>query len=49
MQHNKGRTKRLREGRSESIRMEWRQGGKAKEIFSSLQAASNNGFSAVAR
>jgi len=48
MQHNKGRTKRLREGR-EANQSEWRQGGEAKERFSSLQAASNNGFSAVAR
>jgi len=41
MQH--GQTKRFFEGRSESIRM----GGEAKERFSSLQAASNNGFSAA--
>ena len=43
MQDNKGRTKRLREGRRESIRMEFFLGG-GKERFSSLQAASNNGF-----
>lgn len=41
MQHNKGRTKRLREGRSESIRMET--GRRGEREISSLQAASNNG------
>ena len=47
MQDNKGQTKRFFEGRSESIRMETGEGGEAKERFSSLQAASNNGFSAA--
>ena len=44
MQHNKGRC-----AKEEANQSEWRQGGEAKERFSSLQAASNNGFSAVAR
>ena len=36
--------------KEEANQPEWRQGGEAKERFSSLQkAASNNGFSAVAR
>lgn len=35
--------------KEEANQSEWRQGGEAKERFSSLQAASNNGFSAVAR
>lgn len=35
--------------KEEANQSEWKQGGKAKERFSSLQAASNNGFSAVAR
>jgi hypothetical protein len=35
--------------KEEANQSELRQGGEAKERFSSLQAASNNGFSAVAR
>ena len=35
--------------KEEANQSEWRQGGEAKEIFSSLQAASNNGGKAVAR
>lgn len=33
--------------KEEANQSEWRQGGEAKERFSSLQAASNNGFSAA--
>ncbi|KAG6467787.1 hypothetical protein ZIOFF_074297 (mitochondrion) [Zingiber officinale] len=43
MQHNKGRARRLREGRSESIRMETGRKGE-REIFEpASKAASNNG------
>ena len=35
--------------KEEANQSEWRQGGEAKERFSSLQAASNNGWKAVAR
>jgi hypothetical protein len=46
MQHNKGFRACAKEEANQS---EWRQGGEAKERFSSLQAASNNGGKAVAR
>lgn len=43
MQHNKGRARRLREGRSESIRMETGRKGEREILEPASKAASNNG------